>query len=78
MHQAIDSQDPDGLKRISHALKGALANLAAVRASELAAKLEEMSKANDLTHAGAALKAFETELQKVIYELEDLSKGAPR
>jgi HPt (histidine-containing phosphotransfer) domain-containing protein len=78
LHQAVDSQDADGVRRISHALKGALANLSAIHASELAAELEEMSKAEDFTHTGASLKALEAELQRVIYELENLSKETPR
>jgi CheY-like chemotaxis protein len=40
--RAIDSHNAGGLRTTAHALKGALANLSATQASELAAELEAM------------------------------------
>ena len=70
--QAIDARRPADLQRAGHTLKGALGNLSATHASALAAELEIMGRASDLTRAQAVLDRLVPELGNVIRSLESL------
>jgi two-component system, sensor histidine kinase and response regulator len=78
LHQALDTQDAGGLERVAHSMKGALANLAAVKASAIAADLQYYGKSGDFTSAAVSVPALEYELGHVLRELDSLSKGAAR
>jgi len=69
---AIASGDAAALQKVGHAMKGALANLAAPNASGLAAELELMGKSGDIVLAGSRVKVLEEELVRVIETLEGL------
>ena len=70
--QAIVQADSAGLQRVGHALRGALANLAAPAAAQLAGELEGMGIAGVVTDADQTLTKLEAELARVIASLEGL------
>jgi HPt (histidine-containing phosphotransfer) domain-containing protein len=70
--EAVSHNDVATLQKIGHALKGALANLAATDASKSAGELEAMAKAGDLASVAAKLAVLETELTLVGTALEEL------
>jgi CheY-like chemotaxis protein/HPt (histidine-containing phosphotransfer) domain-containing protein len=72
VRQAVDAGNAEALQRAGHALKGALANLAAPTSSRLAGQLESMGRAGDLPSAAGVLADLETELERVVEELESL------
>ncbi|MGC9454238.1 MAG: response regulator [Phycisphaerae bacterium] len=65
---AIDSGDPTRIERSAHALKGALGNIAAHKAHEVALKIEKMGESGDVE---GARNAF-AELRERIQELEQI------
>ena len=73
---AIDANDAATLQSVGHALKGALANLAAPTAASIAGELESIGKSGiksgSLTGAQARLSALEHELARAIEALEAL------
>jgi PAS domain S-box-containing protein len=75
---AIERRDAQAVRRTSHALKGALANLAATRAAGIAFRLEQMGTANDLDGASTALRQLDEELDQVMGSLEALCPEAVR
>jgi CheY-like chemotaxis protein len=72
IHEAILQDDALGVKQASHALKGALSNLAASPAREMAANLERLGAAGDLAPAKLALEDLEKELTRTIESLDAL------
>jgi two-component system, sensor histidine kinase and response regulator len=72
IHQAIQRNDATGVKQASHALKGALSNLAASEAREVAANLERLGVSGDLASAGTALDGLEKELARTMDSLDAL------
>lgn len=74
--RAIDSLDAEGLRRAGHTLKGALSNLSASGASDLAAELESLGTAGRLTGAQELLDRLAPELKRVMRDLEALSPVA--
>ena len=69
---AISSQDAGAVQKAGHALRGALANLAAQTAATIAGEIESMGKNQDLTSAATKLSELEAELARVIGSLEGL------
>jgi CheY-like chemotaxis protein len=69
---AIHANDAPALQRSAHAMKGVLGNLAADRASALAADLEDMGRSGDLAKAEPVLHNLDAELKNVIRALEAL------
>jgi two-component system, sensor histidine kinase and response regulator len=72
-HTAIERKDSAGLESAGHSLKGALANLSALTATDLAAELETMGRSGKLAQAPAKLLELEQALPKAIEALESLS-----
>ena len=70
--EAVVNDDALGLQRAAHALKGALRNLAAPIAGDLAAELEAMGKSGDLTFAASKTMELEAEVARVVEALEAL------
>ena len=60
------------LARVGHALKGSLANLSAIGASDLASRLEVIGQAADMSGAQSVLDALVSELDHVTRALEAL------
>ncbi|MGA2537505.1 MAG: Hpt domain-containing protein [Terracidiphilus sp.] len=73
---AIATGDAAALQSVGHAMRGALANLAAPRAAGIAGELEAMGKAGEISSAGAALSRFESELVRVFTALDGLCTEA--
>ena len=71
-HEAVKTGNAESLQRAAHALKGALANLAAPASSRLAGQLESMGRAGDIQFAPGKLADMEAELERVVEELESL------
>ncbi|QHN04967.1 response regulator [Granulicella sp. WH15] len=71
--QAVAANNPGELYSIGHTLKGALGNLAATRAAELAAELETIGKTGELAPALETLSRLDEELVRVIAKLEELA-----
>jgi two-component system sensor histidine kinase/response regulator len=69
---SIDAQRPADLERAGHTLKGALGNLSATNASDLAGELERIGHSTDLTEAQTVLDRLVPELGNVIRSLESL------
>jgi two-component system, sensor histidine kinase and response regulator len=76
MTAALESRDPDQLRRAAHSLKGALSNLAAPAATALAAEIEAAGKACDLPRSQAALRDLQPELDRVLAALGALCQEA--
>jgi two-component system, sensor histidine kinase and response regulator len=68
--EALARHDAPAVERVCHALKGALANLAAPRAFAFATTLEITARAGDLTQTDATLLQLEAELARVLIQLE--------
>jgi two-component system, sensor histidine kinase and response regulator len=77
-HQALAEGDGKSLERVGHALRGALANLAATEACSTAATIEEMGNSGNLSLAGPVLAQLEHELSDVLASLEALCQEAAR
>jgi PAS domain S-box-containing protein len=76
--EAIQQGDAEGVKRVGHALRGALANLAAIRACEIALKIEEIGARGDLSLIGPAFDQLQEELSRVASSLDSLCQEAAR
>jgi two-component system sensor histidine kinase/response regulator len=72
IRKAIHQNDAIGVKRGSHALKGALSNLAASQAGEIAAHLERLGSSGNLTLATMALGDLEKEIARAAEFLDAL------
>ena len=72
IQEAIHRNDAPGVKQASHALKGALSNLAASEAREMAANLERLGLSGDLASASTALGSLEKELTRTMESLDAL------
>jgi two-component system, sensor histidine kinase and response regulator len=70
--EAIQHNDAAGVKQASHALKGALSNLAASQAREIAAELERVGASGNLSAAGSNLRELEKELTRTMESLDSL------
>jgi two-component system, sensor histidine kinase and response regulator len=70
---AIQRKDSSALERMGHSLRGALANLSALTATDLAAELETMGRSGKLSQAAAKLHELEQELPKAMETLETLA-----
>jgi two-component system, sensor histidine kinase and response regulator len=64
--------DGVALRRVGHALKGALGNLAAPIALRIATELESMGKGGDIAMADSRVTELEEELPRVIETLEGM------
>ena len=78
IREAIEQDNALGLKRASHALKGALSSLSACEARQMAAWLEEMGTTGNLQQGSAGLRDLEGELVKTIDFLDRLCREADR
>src|SRR5580658_9600337 len=76
IHEAIQHNDAHGVKQASHALKGALSNLAASEAREMADNLERLGLSGDLASATTALDGLEKELVRTMESLDALCQEA--
>jgi len=73
---AIQQNDALGVKQASHSLKGALSNLAASPAREIAANLERLGASGDLAPAQIVLGDLEKEITRTVESLDALCQEA--
>jgi two-component system, sensor histidine kinase and response regulator len=71
---AIALNDCPGLERAAHTLKGRLAFFGIKALREQALQLETMGRANDLQGAKEALAAIEAAMERILPEIESLTK----
>jgi HPt (histidine-containing phosphotransfer) domain-containing protein len=69
---ALELQDNEGLRRNSHKLKGAAANLALPRLSETAALLEVSAKEKQLEKAGKLISELEQRFDQAAKAVNEL------
>ena len=63
IHHAFDAGDSVLLERLAHTMKGASANIGAVRVSRAALALEQVSRTRKLTDAQSTIAALEREIE---------------
>ncbi|MFW6271493.1 MAG: Hpt domain-containing protein [Desulfosalsimonas sp.] len=66
----IGKKDTDGIMRAAHSLKGASANLSAIRLQRISADLEKAAKENRLYAAGEIFSLLENEVANFTAELK--------
>jgi two-component system, sensor histidine kinase and response regulator len=74
LRESITGGDAKKVERAAHCLKGALANLAAVRARGVAAKLEHMGRSGDLQGAMEESASLEREVTSAEQALAELCR----
>jgi two-component system sensor histidine kinase/response regulator len=75
---ALANCDAKSLTQSTHAIRGALANLGATRASAAAFSIEEMAALSDFSCVAQTLDILEKEIQLVLTALESLCSGAAK
>jgi PAS domain S-box-containing protein len=73
---ALDREDMIEVMRLSHSLRGSLANLAARPAASLAAEVEQAAKTLDVRCTKAPLGRLEAEMERVLHALDSLCQEA--
>jgi PAS domain S-box-containing protein len=69
---ALEHGDGNALRQVAHGLKGALANLAAVRGTALAAQLESAGNTNNLAGTQELVQQLHEELPRVMAALQEI------
>jgi HPt (histidine-containing phosphotransfer) domain-containing protein len=69
---AAAAQNPDGLQRAAHALKGGAANIGAHQLQSLCRELEEMAQAGETAGAVARIGAIGEEFARIKAEIAQL------
>lgn len=75
LEAAVGKRDSDAIERTTHALKGALQNMCAARATEAAAILENACEEEDLEQTLKSFARFREELKRFQSALEVVSKA---
>jgi HPt (histidine-containing phosphotransfer) domain-containing protein len=70
LQQAVECRDMKKISVLSHTLKGMLASLAVTRAASAAAQLERMALAGESVPVEEAFRAFESEVDGLLTEME--------
>ncbi|MFW6081544.1 MAG: Hpt domain-containing protein [Desulfosalsimonas sp.] len=66
----LGENDGEGVSRAAHSIKGASANLSAIRLQGVSAELEKAARENNLSRAAELFVLLETELENFVGELE--------
>lgn len=64
VEDAVQAGSADQLRIAAHTLKGALANLGALAAADVARQLESMGAAGDISRAGSACRSLIAEIER--------------
>ena len=70
LQTAVAGNDAALAARVSHTLKGMLANLAVTKAAASANRLERLARAGEISSLRDALAAFEKDVQGLLPEME--------
>jgi HPt (histidine-containing phosphotransfer) domain-containing protein len=76
LRAAVAERDADAVRNAAQAFKGMLANLSENPASAAAAGLETLAKEGKTDAFAVVSQAFDTELNRVVLEVEHLLAGA--
>ena len=74
IQNAIRAADLSVLERAAHSLKGSASNLCAAGVTQAAAELEESARSGDSSRSREQLEALESEVEKLLCELEAFSR----
>ena len=74
IQNAIRAADLSILERAAHSLKGSASNLCAAGVTQAAAELEESARSGDSSRSREQLEALESEVEKLLCELEAFSR----
>ncbi|BCT68859.1 response regulator [Nitrosospira sp. NRS527] len=69
LQNALDGDDPELLRKIAHALKGASANIGAHHMADIAQQLELLGKADSMSGAAVLIEQIEGEFERVKSEI---------
>ena len=70
LREALAQADMKNIEKLGHTLKGMLSNLAATRAAAAAGRLEQLARSGDTTTLRNAVAIFESEVARLMTELE--------
>jgi HPt (histidine-containing phosphotransfer) domain-containing protein len=70
LREAVVQADVKNIEKLGHTLKGMLCNLAATRAAAAAGRLEQLGRSGDTTTLRNAVAIFESEVARLMTELE--------
>ncbi|MDE3110053.1 MAG: response regulator, partial [Acidobacteriota bacterium] len=74
MRQALGERDARRLERLAHTLKGSSGSLGANRVSQAALLLEMRARSGALENAGELMAALQAELERVLPEIESVTR----
>jgi CheY-like chemotaxis protein/HPt (histidine-containing phosphotransfer) domain-containing protein len=75
IESGVKQQNAATVRSAAHTLKGALQNLSADTAANVALQLEQLGRRGDLHDAASSLSALKHELERIQLELAEWSKG---
>ena len=75
IESGVKQQNAATVRSAAHTLKGALQNLSADTAANVALQLEQLGRRGDLHDANSSLSALKHELERIQLELAEWSKG---
>jgi HPt (histidine-containing phosphotransfer) domain-containing protein len=70
LREAVAQADMKNIEKLGHTLNGMLLHLAATRAAAAAGRLEQLGRSGDTTTLRSAVAIFESEVAKLMTELE--------
>jgi HPt (histidine-containing phosphotransfer) domain-containing protein len=70
LRNAVACNDSALAARVSHTLKGMLANMAVTKAADYASRLEQLARAGEISSLRGAFDVFEKEVQGLLPEME--------
>ena len=70
----LNRDDSEALERAAHTLKGSVGDFAATSAYEMAFRLEQMGRDDNITHAEEAYTALEEEMKRLVPVLAELGE----
>jgi len=76
VRKAVENQDHEHLRRMSHTLKSTCRDFGAIRLSNLGAKLEEISKSDNIRGAPELIEQVDVEYASVYNSLKNIRVGA--
>ena len=75
IESGVKQRNAASVRSAAHTLKGALQNLSADTAADVALRLEQLGRCGDLHDANSSLSALKHELERIQLELTEWSKG---
>jgi len=76
LHNAVDSQDSEGVHHAAHGLKGLVASIGATDVVCAAGNLERLGRTKNLSEATALLEKLDAEIEQLNQDLASFRKTA--